>query len=56
MAGGFDGIEVTLLLSGDASLHTAQASLIEVKCKESTHSVDNLYKYLKIKKYLLWIH
>ena len=45
MAGGFDGIEV--ITAGTRSEpHTAQASVIEVKNKESTHSVDNLYKYL----------
>lgn len=46
MAGGFDGIEVITATEYVASAQYAQASMIEVKKKESTHSVDNLYKFL----------
>jgi len=54
MAGGFDGMEVTTSFTRSEP-HKAQASVMEVKKKESTQGVDNLYKYLKIKEFL-WIY
>ena len=45
MAGGFDGMEVRTG-STRRTPHKAYASVMEVRLKESTHGVDNLYKYL----------
>tara|TARA_Y100000361_G_C11114016_1_gene319276 strand:- start:717 stop:875 length:159 start_codon:yes stop_codon:yes gene_type:complete len=45
MAGGFDGMEVRTAVTRRTP-HTALASVMEVRSKESTHGVDNLYKYL----------
>ncbi len=53
MAGGFDGMEVRTPVTRSEP-HTAQASVMEVRYEESTHGVDNLYKYLKNKNILLF--
>ena len=55
MAGGFDGMEVTAAGTRRGS-PKSQTSVMEVKKKESTQGVDNLYKFLKIKYFLLWIY
>ena len=45
MAGGFDGMGVSTR-STRREPHEAQASVMGVRQKGITHSVDNLYKYL----------
>ena len=46
MAGGFDGMGVSLAGTPNRATHSARAGVMGVRLKESTQGVDNLYKYL----------
>jgi len=46
MAGGFDGMGVSRPLRQNRASHSTRDGVMVVRFKESTHGVDNLYKYL----------
>ena len=46
MAGGFDGMGVRLTAHLNRAPHSTRDGVTGVRFKESTHGVDNLYKYL----------